>query len=126
MNLNDKFAGIPTFYYFNSDSNTPLNDHMERNLINLKVKNYQRVSTSKYTNSNVSEWKDLLINRSKYKLPIATAGFSISILEMLKDWYENTEEETLIISKDTIDFGLVKHFNFDWNFSKLFYPKHPG
>ena len=43
MNLNDKFAGIPTFYYFNSDSNTPLNDHMERNLINLKVKNYQRV-----------------------------------------------------------------------------------
>ena len=123
MNLNDKFAGIPTFYYFNSDSNTPLNDHMERNLINLKVKNYQRVSTSKYTNSNVSEWKDLLIDRSKYKLPIATAGFSISILEMLKDWYENTEEETLIISKDTIDFGLVKHFNFDWNFlmSKLPY-----
>lgn len=123
MNLYDKFAGVPTFYYFNSDSNTPLKDHMERNLINLKVKNYKRISTSKYTNANVSEWKDLLLNRSKYKLPIATAAYSITILESLKDWYENTEEESLIISRDTIDFGLVQYFHFDWEFlmSKLPY-----
>ena len=53
MNLYDKFAGVPTFYYFNSDTNTPLKKHMERNLINLKVKNYKRISTSKYTNANV-------------------------------------------------------------------------
>ena len=116
MNLHDKFAGVPTFYYFNSDTSAPLHKHMERNLINLKVKNYQRVSTSKYTNSNVNDWKDLLVNRPKYKLPIATAGYSISILEFLKDWFDNTEEDTLIISRDTIHFGIVEHLHFDWSY----------
>ena len=38
MNLYDKFAGVPTFYYFNLDSNAPLKKHMERNLDNLKDK----------------------------------------------------------------------------------------
>ena len=120
MNLYNKLSGIPTFYYFNSDAS--LDKHMERSLINLKVEKYKRVEL-KYNKDNINDWKDLLLNRSKYKLPVTTAAFSLNVLEFLKDWYENTEEESLIISRDTIDFGLSQYWHFDWEFlmSKLPY-----
>ena len=123
MNLSNKLSGIPTFYYFNSDSNDQNNDHMQRNLTSLGVNNFKRISTSRYTKENIGEWKDLLIDRSNYKLPVVTAAYSITMLEALKDWYENTNEDTIIVSRDFIDFGLVRYWPFDWKYimSKLPY-----
>lgn len=114
MNLKNKLKGIPKIYYFNYDNSSHLDDHMDRNLSNLRVENYQRISASKYTKENVSEWKDLLLDVKNYKLPIPTAAYSITVLEFLKNWYNTTEEETLIISRDTLDFGLELYWNFDW------------
>lgn len=116
MELTTKLKGIPSFYYFNSDDNDQNDDHMRRNLNSLNVENYKRISTSKYTKDNINDWKDLLLDRSNYKLPVATAAYSITILETLKDWYNNTEEDSLIISRDFIDFGLVKYWPFDWEY----------
>ena len=53
MDLYNKLRGIPTVYYFNSDDKVPLKDHMERNFVNVKVDNFKRVSTSKYTKVNI-------------------------------------------------------------------------
>lgn len=116
MDLYNKLRDIPTVYYFNSDDNTPLKDHMERSLINVKVENFKRISTSKYTKTNIVDWKDLLLDRKNYKLPASTAGYSITLLEFLKEWYNNTEEDRLVISRDTIDFGLYQYWNFDWQY----------
>lgn len=116
MDLYNKLKGIPTIYYFNSDEKTSLKEHMERGFLNVKVEDFKRVSTSKYTKVNISDWKDLLLDRKNYKLPAVTAGYSITILETLKNWYNNTEEDTVIISRDTIDFGVYQYWNFDWKY----------
>lgn len=116
MDLKYKLKNIPTIYYFNSDNNAHLDEHMDRSLSNLKVENYQRITTSKYTKDNVSEWKNLLIDIKNYKLPVTTAAYSITVLEFLKEWFYNTEEEKVIISKDTIDFGLDIYWQFDWEY----------
>jgi hypothetical protein len=43
MNLKDKLKGIPKVYYFNCDEYAHLNEHMDRNLSNLRVQDYERV-----------------------------------------------------------------------------------
>ena len=57
---------------------------------------------------NVKEWVNKLIDAKKYKLPISTAAYSITVLEFLKDWYDNTDEQTLVLCRDNIDFGIRK------------------
>ena len=113
MELKEKLNGIPKFYYFNSDDSERTNDHMSRNLTNFGVE-YERISTSKYTRDNAKKWVSKLLDVKEYKLPVTTAALSITILEFLKDWYNNTDEKSLIISRDTIDFGIIKYWPFDW------------
>ena len=90
MALKDKLKGLPRVYYFNN--NKVLDEHMDRSLSNLDVMDYSCMRI-KYTSENISEWKDLILNRSDYKLPVSVAGFSISVLEFLKDWLDVTEQD---------------------------------
>lgn len=115
MDLKNKLKGIPKIYYFNYLENRHLDEHMDRNLSNLKVENYERVPIQ-YDKVNVVDWKHLLLNPKEYKLPISTAAYAITVLEFLKNWYDTTDEDTLIISKDTIDFGLELYWKFDWEY----------
>lgn len=116
MDLNNKLSGCPKIYYFNYDDHVNRNEHMERNLSNLKVENYSRVSVSKYTKNNYEEWKDLLVDHDTYKLSENTAGYAIAFIEFLKNWIETTDDKYLIVTKDTIDFGLIDYWHFDWNY----------
>ena len=77
MTLKDKLKGLPRVYYFNNDKT--LDEHMDRSLSNLDVMDYSCMRI-KYTSENSSEWKDLILNRSDYKLHVSVAGFSISVL----------------------------------------------
>lgn len=106
-----KLNGCPKIYYFNDDKHKKLKEHMNFNFDSLSITNYQRISTSKYTNQEVSK---LVLDIDDYKLPLEKASYSISVLEFLKDWYNNSDENTLIISRDTIDFGILEHLPFDW------------
>lgn len=122
MNLKDKLKGIPKVYYFNYKEHAHLDEHMDRNLSNLRVQNYEKVPIQ-YDKVNVVDWKHYLLNSKEYKLPVSTAAYAITVLEFLKNWYDNTEENELLISKDTIDFGLEVYWQFDWEYlmSKLPY-----
>jgi hypothetical protein len=114
MELKDTVKGMPKVYYFNSEQSEVTNEHMKRNLTSLGLE-HQRIITSNYNKENVKEWVGKLIDAKNYKLPVVTAGYSISVLEFLKDWYESTNEETLILSRDTIDFGIIKYWPFTWD-----------
>ena len=105
--------GIPPVYYFSLDGSIT-SDHMKKSLSNLKVEKYEQVSLSKYTKDNVNEWKDLIIDRRNYSLPITTAAYAITVLEKLYDWYHNTDEDRLVLSRDTIDFGIIDYWDFTW------------
>ena len=122
MELKDTVKGMPKVYYFNSNESKACFDHMDRNLGNLDLQN-KRISTSKYGKYNVKEWVNKLIDAKKYKLPISTAAYSITVLEFLKDWYDNTDEQTLVLCRDNIDFGIIKYWPFTWEelMSKLPY-----
>ena len=121
MALKDKLKGLPRVYYFNN--NKVLDEHMDRSLSNLDVMDYSCMRI-KYTSENISEWKDLILNRSDYKLPVSVAGFSISVLEFLKDWLDVTEQDQdpeLIIMRDTIDWEVAQTdlsytWDFDWKY----------
>ena len=125
MALKDKLKGLPKIYYFNN--NNVLDEHMDRNLSNLDL-DYSRVKI-KYTSDNIKEWKDLLIDRSNYKLPVGVAGFSISVLEFLKDWLTKSEitgDTELVIMRDQVDFEvgeeLSPFWKFDWEFIRTKLP----
>lgn len=110
-NISDKLKDCPKIYYFNNDKHIKLKDHMEFNFKSLNIDNYERITTSKYNDKEVS---DMISDIEKYKLPISKASYAISVLEFLVNWYENTNEDTLIISRDTIDFGTLEYLPFDW------------
>lgn len=116
MDLNNKLSGCPHIYYFNYDEHVNRDEHMDRNLSNAKVEKYSKVSVSKYTNKNYDDWKDILVEHENYKLSVNTAGYTISFIEFLKSWLENTDDPYLIVTKDTIDFGLIDHWHFDWKY----------
>jgi hypothetical protein len=116
MNLDNKLSGIPAIYYINYDHHANRNEHMDRNLSNLKVNEYHRVSASKYTENNLDEWKHLLLDIENYKLSFNTAGYSIICIQLLQNWLETTDDPYLIITKDTIDFGIIPYWHFDWNY----------
>lgn len=116
MDLNNKLEGIPKIYYLNYDHHSNRNDYMVDNFNNFGIKNYQRISTSKYTEKNINEWKNLLFDIENYKLSINTAGYSINVIEFLKNWLETTDEQYLILVKDTVDFGIIPYWNFDWSY----------
>lgn len=116
MNLNNKFYGLPHWYYVNYDEHVNRNQYMDINLSNLKVQEYSRVSASKYTDSNYDEWKDLLLDHDSYKLTKNIAGYSVTVLEFFKKWLNETDEKYLILSKDIVDFNLVEFWHFDWQY----------
>ena len=125
MELKDTVKGMPKVYYFNSEQSEVTNEHMKRNLTSLGLE-HQRIITSNYNKENVKEWVGKLIDAKNYKLPVVTAGYSISVLEFLKDWYESTNEETLILSRDTIDFGIIKYWPFTWDVPRsIGYKRNP-
>ena len=93
---------------------------MDLCLSNLDI-DYDRISTSKYTQENVSEWKHLLANKSNYKLPVGVAGYSITVLEFLKNWLNTTDDNQLVIMRDCVDFDLCSatlqyNWDFDWKY----------
>jgi len=114
MDLKNKLKNVPKIYYFNSEENVNRKEYIETNLSNYKVSDYERVPL-KFNKENISEWKDLLLDKKNYKLSVTTAAYSISVLDFLKNWYNNTDEDKLIISKDIVDFGTLEYLPFDWD-----------
>ena len=61
MNLNDKLKGIPKIYYLNLDERPDRKEYTESQYDYWKIKNFTRVSTSKFRLSNYDEWKNYVI-----------------------------------------------------------------
>lgn len=115
MSIHEKLIGIPKIYYLNYDQHISRKEYIEEQFSSLGVTNYQRISTSKYLNSNIEEWKNKVIDLDSYKLNYSVAGHSISVLEFMKEWLENTDEQSFILIKDITDFQIVDKWKYDWN-----------
>jgi hypothetical protein len=111
----NKLDGIPKIYYLNYDEHPERREYIETQFKNLNITNYERISTSKYLESNSDKWKNNILDLDGYKLRLNTAGYSISVLEFIKKWLAETDEQSFILIKDITDFEIVKHWPFNWN-----------
>jgi hypothetical protein len=122
MNLNDKLKGLPKIYYLNLDERLDRREYTELQYEKWKIKDYQRVSASKYKVSNYDEWKDKLILNPhtdiyfKNKRHLIESAATLSYLDLVKNWLENTNEKYLLIMEDDYDLSMIEFWHFDWEY----------
>ena len=98
------FDNIPHIYYINSDERSDLREYTESNLMDIGISNFTRVS-------EIANCQDLLYNVHELTPELIT---SVSYLETIKKWLIDTNEKTMIIMSDHVDFSYVKYFYEDW------------
>lgn len=114
-NLKNKLSGLPTIYYTNLDHRTNRREYMETQFDYWGIKDYFRISSSKYLSSEEYKWEHLVLDKSLSFGSPAVAN-SITHLEMIKTWLETTTDEYMIMMEDDYDLSLIEYWNFDWEF----------
>ena len=117
MDLNNKLKGIPHIYYINLDHEIQRKEYMESEFKQLGIVNYTRVNASRFLKTDFESWKNLIhlpdiIPKSRYR----SLAVSLSHIETLKNWFENTNEENVIIMEDDSDHSFVEYWHFDWEY----------
>jgi hypothetical protein len=116
MDLKNKLKGLPAIYYINLDNRTDRREYMESQFDYWGIKNYCRVSGTKYLASEYDNWKHLISNKKEYKVnPPYVANF-VTHIEVIKNWLETTDEEYMIMMEDDYDLSLIEYWNFDWEY----------
>jgi hypothetical protein len=122
MDLNNKLRGLPHIYYLNLDERIDRKDYTETQYDKWKIKNYQRVSTSKYRLCNYEEWKDKVILNPhtdiyfKNKRHLIESAMTLSYLDLIKNWLETTDDKHFIIMEDDYDLSMIEYWHFDWEY----------
>jgi hypothetical protein len=115
MNLQDKLKGLPPIYYINLDHRTDRREYMESQFDHWGIKDYHRVSASKYLSTEENKWEHLVLDES-ISFGSAAVANSITHLEMIKNWLETTNEPYMIMMEDDYDLSLIEYWNFDWEY----------
>ena len=115
MNLKDKLKGLPTIYYTNLDHRKDRREYMESQFDYWGIKDYHRVSSSKYLSTEEEKWEHLVLDQSVGFGSAAVAN-SITHIEMIKKWLETTNDEYMIMMEDDYDLSLIEYWNFDWEY----------
>ena len=115
MNLKNKLKDLPTIYYTNLDHRNDRREYMKTQFDYLGIKDYHRVSSSKYLSTEEYKWEYLVLDKS---LSFGSAGVANSIthLEMIKNWLETSNEPYMIMMEDDYDLSLIEYWNFDWEY----------
>lgn len=116
MDLKNKLKGLPTIYYTNLDNRTDRREYMESQFDYWGIKNYCRVSGTKYLASEYDNWKHLISNKKNYSLNLSYTANFITHLEMIKNWLETTDDQCMIMMEDDYDLSLIEYWNFDWDY----------
>ncbi len=123
MDLANKLKNIPHVYYVNLDNRTDRREYMESQFDFWRIKNYTRVSSTKYLASESDSWANKVISGEIKNLPAYVVGNAITHLELLKEWLNTTNDPYVILMEDDYDLNLIQFWEFDWDYlmSKLPY-----
>ena len=120
MNLKDKLKGIPPIILLTLDGNLDRQEYTETQYDYWGIKNYTKVSGSKYQLSTYEDWKDLVIlnpfdeNYKRKNHHIAEISITLSHLINIKNWLENSSDPYVIIMEDDYDLSFIEYWHFDW------------
>lgn len=115
MDLKNKLKGLPTIYYVNLDHRNDRREYMETQFDYWGIKDYHRVSSSKYLSTEEEKWEHLVLDQS-VAIGSAAVANSITHIEMIKNWLETTNDEYMIMMEDDYDLSLINYWNFDWEY----------
>jgi hypothetical protein len=117
MSIHEKLKGIPHIYYINLEDRTDRKEFMESQFKRWGIEKFTRVNASEFLKDDVKTWKDLIhfphvipINRRK------SVCVSLSHMETIRKWLEETSEEFMIIMEDDTDISLIEYWHFDWEY----------
>ena len=116
-----KLRHLPKVYYLNLDNRTDRAKYMEDQFEEYGIKNYERISASKFLASEFDDWKGQVFNahRRVYKDVLqhrVELGTACSYIDFWKTWLKDTDEEYLIMMEDDYDLSYVNYWHFDWTF----------
>jgi hypothetical protein len=111
MDLHEKLVGIPKIYYLNYDQHLNRKKYIEDQFAKFGITNFERISASKYNENNVVE---KVLDLELYKLNYNVSAYSVTVLEFIKKWLDETDDSYFILIKDTTDFDIINHWIFDW------------
>lgn len=126
--VQNKLENIPKVYYLNLDQREDRRAHTENQFEMVGIKNYERISASKFLASEFDSWKHLIVNSdrqiySESLLHRVELGTAISYIDFLQNWLRTTEDPYLLLMEDDHDLKYIEYMHFDWNYlmSKLPY-----
>jgi len=124
MNLNNKLKGLPDIHLLTLDERSDRQEYTETQYDHWGIKNYTKVSGSKYQASNYDEWKDLVILNPIVKTPsslpvwqqLIEISISLTYLLTIKNWLETTNDQYMILMEDDYDLSFIEYWHFDWEY----------
>ena len=121
MNLNDKLKGLPPIALLTLDERPDRQKYTEIQYDYWNIKDYTKVSGSKYQSSTYEDWKHLvglnsLDGHEKRDRHLTDVSIALSYLSIIKNWLETTNDKHLILMEDDYDLFFIEYWHFDWNY----------
>lgn len=109
IDFREKTKEFPNFYYIT------LEDSVERHkFMQDQFEKYGINGTPYFTKRFVDMNPPPTLVDYKVGMSIKALGISISFINCLKHWYDNTNEEYAIFGEDDDDFSSIEYWNFTW------------
>lgn len=117
----NKLNHIPKVYYLNLDNRTDRQEFTENQFDKYKIKDFERISASKFLASEFDSWKDQVVNSHKpiYKKQLqhrVELGTAVSYIDFFENWLIKTNDPYLLIMEDDHDMSYIDHWHFDWDY----------
>jgi hypothetical protein len=115
MNLENKLEYLPPVYYINLDHRVDRREYIESQFDYWSIKNYKRISASKYLPEKYKEWKDIVIEKEILECK-SLMSCALNHIETIVNWYDRNSSKTCIIMEDDLSLHNIEYWNFDWDY----------
>jgi hypothetical protein len=123
VDLENKLKGLPPIYYINLDHRTDRREYMESQFDHWGIKDYHRVSASKYHVLKYEEWKDLIVENEIIETE-SLMSCAVNHIATMIDWYNTSTSNVCIIMEDDAKLENILYWNFDWEYFEKNLPEN--
>lgn len=114
LNLKNKLKGLPPIYYINLDHRTDRREYIETQFDYWGIKDYHRVSGTKFLPSNYDKWKKFIFEEEIVEC-ISSMSCALNHIKTIIDWYDCNISESCVIMEDDLSLDNIKYWNLNWN-----------
>jgi hypothetical protein len=106
-----KLNGLPPILWLNLDADTHRSEYMESQFKYWEIENHTRISGYDGRQDDIS---DLLKGKVPDNMTMNEIGCCLSHLKAIKHFYENMDDDYVLILEDDVMFDTAKFWNFSW------------